>query len=167
MKITRGRKRQNHTPSKAYPKRRRRTSDEHDDQLQYSSDEDSSDEESVEPKESTHVVDDMEDNDAEVVYIGDSENVEQTKKNDVKELLRRMKGSLRENWYDHNKFVWTDDDARMFLTDAINRTLINPPTKVKMSEELFIQQNQNKMFTAMAQLRKNSQTLAYLKYAGE
>ena len=166
MKLTRSKKRQHSTPSQEGPKRRRQNSNEDEDQFV----DDSYDEESVTPRSRTHVVADPEENEEQ---LGDldganaNEREGQTKKDDVKDLLRRMKRALRANWYDHRKFVWTDEEARVLLTDAINHTHVNVPNKAKMTEELFIQQNQNKIFTAMAQLRKNSQTLAFLKYESE
>ena len=164
--MTRSKKRQKSTPSQEGPKRRRQNSNEDEDQFV----DDSSDEESVTPRSRTHVVADPEENEEQ---LGDhdganaNEREGQTKKDDVKDLLRRMKRALRANWYDHRKFVWTDEEARVLLTDAINHTHVNVPNKANMTEELFIQQNQNKIFTAMAQLRKNSQTLAFLKYESE
>ena len=95
------------------------------------------------------------------------EDEEKIRKHANKTLMEKLKLSIRSKWYTKYKFITKEEDARLMLTDALNRNLISVPTGANMTEEAFIQNFQNKVFTTMSTLRHNSQNLARRNYLSE
>ena len=163
MVSERRRKRNNQTPGQEEPERQRGRYDDSDDRS------DGFDDDEAPRAEAIRVVDtekyNSDDSDDDYDTENDYEEEKQRKKNHANDIVTSMKRGLRARWYDCYKFIWTDKDANLYLSDILRKKYVNIPTEDKNTkEEIFIQLNQNKMFTAMAQLRKNSQTLAFLKY---
>ena len=95
------------------------------------------------------------------------EDAEKARKHANKTMMERLKESIRSKWYTNYKFITREDDARLMLTDALNRELISVPPETNMTEEGFIQHFQNKVYTTMSTLRHNSQNLARKNYLSE
>ena len=89
----------------------------------------------------------------------------ENKKFNNKVLMDSLKNSLRQRWYKFSKFVADDRKAVMFIMDAVQRKTVSVPAN--MSDTQFIKKNLNKVYTAMSQLRRNSQTLARNNYLGK
>ena len=89
----------------------------------------------------------------------------ENKKFNNKVLMDGLKNLLRQRWYKFSKFVADDRKAVMFIMDAVQRKTVSVPAN--MSDTQFIKKNLNKVYTAMSQLRRNSQTLARNNYLGK
>ena len=89
----------------------------------------------------------------------------ENKKFNNKVLMDSLKNFLRKRWYKFSKFVADDRKAVMFIMDAVQRNTVSVPAN--MSDTQFIKKKLNKVYTAMSQLRRNSQTLARNNYLGK
>ena len=83
---------------------------------------------------------------------------------DKKTMMTRLKDSIRSKWYGSYKFITCEKQAKLYLMDAFNRTLISKPTEASITELEFMQTFQNKVYTIMSDLRRNSQNLARKNY---
>ena len=82
-----------------------------------------------------------------------------------KRVRSDLRGYLRKFWYKGIKFIDCDETAREFIQDAIIKESVVIPTG--WTHDFFCELYQNKVYTAMSNIRHNTQNLARGNYLGK
>ena len=82
-----------------------------------------------------------------------------------KRVKSDLRAYLRKFWYKGIKFIDCDETAREFIQDAIIKESVVIPTG--WTHDFFCELYQSKVYTAMSNIRHNSQNLARGNYLGK
>ena len=78
-----------------------------------------------------------------------------------------LKKYLHEKWYEFTKFITKDEQTKHYIEDAMRCGYVSARTSEGVTEKEFANKNQLKVYTAMAELRHNSQNLVRRHYLGK
>ena len=90
-----------------------------------------------------------------------------SKKRENGTIVTGLKKYLREKWYEFTKFITKDKQTKHYMEDAMRCGYVSARTSEGVTEKEFANKNQLKVYTAMAELRRNSQNLARRHYLGK
>ena len=82
----------------------------------------------------------------------------QSKKRENSVIMSGLKKYLREKWYEFTKFITKDKQTKHYIEDAIQCGYVSAQTSEGVTEKEFANKYQLRIYTAMAKLRRNSQT---------
>ena len=87
-------------------------------------------------------------------------DVVQSKKRENAVILSGLKKYLCEKWYEFTKFITKDKQTKNYIEDAIQCGYVSARTSEEVTEKEFANKYQIRIYTAMVELRHNSQNLA-------